>query len=86
MEELKALLEEAINENLQNLILSNPSWPELGSKASARPLRLKSGMCFQVTLYRDNKVFHYNADREETVERLLALLRERRLESGGPDQ
>ncbi len=87
MEELKALLEEAINENLQNLILSNPSRPELGSKASARPLRLKGGMCFQVTLYRDNKVFHYNADREETVERLLALLRENfrqaEVESGG---
>lgn len=76
MEELKALLDELVNHNLAKLILSNPTETDKGSKVSVRPLILKGELCFQETLYRENKVFHYNATVGEIIERLLIYLKE----------
>lgn len=76
MEELKALFNELVNENLTKLILSNPTEKEKGSKVTFRPLFLKGELCFQETLYRENKVFHYNAAAKEVIERLTAYMKD----------
>lgn len=76
MEELKALLDELVNENLIRLILSNPIDRGKGSKVTARPLLLKGELCFQEALYQENKVFHYNGAAEEIVERLFNYLKD----------
>lgn len=76
MEELRVLFNELVNEKLSKLILSNPTETEKGSKVTVRPLLLKGELCFQEALYRQNKVFHYNAAAEEIIERLLAYMKD----------
>ena len=64
MEQVKRLLEEALNENLEQMILSNPAVKEKGSKVKVRPVLIKQELAFQETLYRENKVYHVNCDRQ----------------------
>lgn len=73
-EELRELFNELVNENLTKLILSNPTETQKGSKVTVRPLLLKGELRFQEALYRENKVFHYNAADEEIIERLLTYM------------
>ncbi|MCH5275742.1 MAG: SAM-dependent methyltransferase [Lachnospiraceae bacterium] len=74
MEKLRELLNELVNEKLSKLILSNPVDSGKGSKLTVRPLLIKGELCYQETLYRDNKVFHYNTAREEIIERMMLYM------------
>ena len=76
MEQVKRLLEEALNENLEQMILSNPAVKEKGSKVKVRPVLIKQELAFQETLYRENKVYHVNCDRQEIKEHALSYLEE----------
>jgi len=76
MEQVKRLLEEALNENLEQMILSNPAAKEKGSKVKVRPVLIKQELVFQETFYRDNKVYHVNCDGQEIKERALSYLEE----------
>jgi SAM-dependent methyltransferase len=74
MEEIKALLDEMINDKLSRLTLSNPTNREEGEKVTLRVIRLKGELMFQEALYRENKVYHHNAPAEEAKERILGYL------------
>lgn len=72
MEELKALLDEMINEGLDRIILSNPVNSEKGTKLKIRPVLLKDELYFQQTKYLGTKVLHSNFTAEEIKKELLS--------------
>ena len=70
MNELISLLQETINPNLTQIILSNSRDPERASKAKIRPVIIKDEILFQETLYRGTQVFHENFTAEEMCLRI----------------
>lgn len=70
MNELISLLQETINPNLTQIILSNSRDPERASKAKIRPVIIKDEILFQETLYRGAQVFHENFTAEEMCLRI----------------
>lgn len=60
MDELNGLLEEILNINLQQIVLSNTRDEAQGTKVKVRPVLLKGELVFQETLYRGTQVFHAN--------------------------
>lgn len=76
MEQLRKLLYESINENLYQIVLSNPKNKEKASKVKVRPVMLKEELWFQETLYKGTQVFHENLKSEALADRLLEYLRE----------
>ncbi len=74
MEQVRSLLEEALTEKFEQMILSNPVVKESGSKVKVRPVLIKQEFMFQETLYRENKVYHANVSKEEITERALSYL------------
>ena len=71
MEQLKNLLYDGINDNLYQIILSNPQNKERAEKIKIRPVMMKDKLLFQETVYVGTKVFHENFQKEELIERLL---------------
>ncbi len=76
MENLEKLLEEALNEKLIQIVLSNPRDSEKISKVKIRPLLLNGGLKFQATEYRKEKVFHKNDIKSEAISRVCLFLQE----------
>ncbi len=76
MEDLKELLEEALNEKLIQIVLSNPRDREKISKVKIRPLLLNGGLKFQATEYRKEQVFHKNMTKEDTALSITSALKE----------
>ena len=74
MEELTTLLEETVDEELYQIILSNPREKDKAFKIKIRPVMLKESILFQQTIYESAQVFHDNLKREETIERTKELL------------
>lgn len=74
MEQVKRLLEEALDENLKQMILSNPLAKEKGSKVKVRPVLIKQELLFQETLYLENKVYHVNRTKQEMEEQVLLYM------------
>ena len=74
MEELKALLEKYLNENLELITLSAPRKGREELKARIRPVLLRDELKFQLEIFRGPKAFHENLPREEAVERIVELL------------
>ncbi len=74
MSELRNLLVNILNEELNQVILSNSQDKEYASKVKVRPVMIKSVLYFQETIYRGTQVFHENFGREEIIERIKALL------------
>ena len=68
MEELKALLEKYLNENLELITLSAPRKGREELKARIRPVLLRDELKFQLEIFRGPKAFHENLPREEAVE------------------
>ena len=65
MEELQKVLQEAVDRNLEHIILSNTTDKEFATKIKIRPVELKGELLFQQTLYRGTQVFHHNYDAGE---------------------
>lgn len=76
MEELKILLQEILNKDLQQIILSNSRHPEQVQKAKIRPVLIRGELVFQETAYRGTQVFHENFTAEQMTDRICLALAE----------
>lgn len=76
MEQLKKVLNDGINENLYQIILSNPRKADGVEKIKVRPVLVKGKIEFQETSYVGTKVFHENFSKEKLIEKLLTALTE----------
>ena len=74
MNELRNLLLNTINHELNQIILSNSQDKEYASKIKIRPVMIKGVLCFQETIYRGTQVFHENFDTQNIIERIELLL------------
>ena len=74
MSELRGILQETINQELIQIILSNTRDADRASKVKVRPVLIKKELLFQETLYRGNQVFHENFSAEEMIARLMDYL------------
>ncbi|MDE6607888.1 MAG: SAM-dependent methyltransferase [Lachnospiraceae bacterium] len=75
MEQLRNLLYDGINDNLYQIILSNPQDRKHAEKIKIRPVLMKDKLLFQETIYAGTKVFHENFSKEELIERLIENFR-----------
>ena len=76
MNELTSVLREMINEELDQLILSNSRDQAMGTKVKVRPVLIKGELFFQETLYKGTQVFHENFGAEEMITRLEEYLQD----------
>lgn len=74
LDELNGLLEEILNIDLRQIVLSNTRDEAQGTKVKVRPVLLKGELFFQETLYRGTQVFHENLTGEEMRGRIKAYL------------
>lgn len=74
MDELKTLLQNMLNEELKQIILSDAKDREQAFKVKIRPVRIKGELLFQETLYRGTQVFHHNYEKEEMTKRIQELM------------
>lgn len=82
MEELREILYKYLNENLAQMIISNPRNREEAGKIHLRPVLVKGELIFQASEYKEKKVYHKNLPKEEAVEQILSWMeRYRQLEA-----
>lgn len=89
MERIKQILEEKLNTDLLQIVLSDPrKKPEtfgnaqgmekdkalLASKVKIRPVQKKDRLFFQMTSYVGTQVFHTNYEKEELIAEIMLLL------------
>ena len=74
MKNLKEYLEEQINENLIQAVLSAGRKADGPSKVKIRPVKLKDQICYQASALEGTKIFHKNYDREQMLAYLEAEL------------
>lgn len=74
MEELNRLLEEILNIDLRQIVLSNSRDDAQGTRVKVRPVLLKGELMFQETLYRGTQVFHENLKKTDMQERVIRYL------------
>ena len=60
MDEIRKLLDDVINEELVQIVLSNTRDAGQGTKVKVRPVLLKEELLFHETLYLGTQVFHKN--------------------------
>ena len=89
MNELRTVLQEIINRDLIQVILSNSRDAELGTKVKVRPVLIKDEVRYQETIYRGTQVFHENFTAGETIERIekymIELFKQGELKSSHED-
>lgn len=74
MERLKHILEEQLDENLSQIIISNPRRAALAQKVKIRPVLLKEQLNFQVTEYKGKQVFHENMEKQSVEEYIITQM------------
>ncbi|MDR0949460.1 MAG: SAM-dependent methyltransferase [Lachnospiraceae bacterium] len=74
MKELKELLDLMLNEELEQIVLSDAISKESGSKVKIRPILIKDQLLFQATRYSGAQVFHANLDKTEMTDRICTYL------------
>lgn len=74
LDELNGLLEEILNIELQQIVLSNTRDEAQGTKVKVRPVLLKGDLVFQETLYRGTQVFHENCNRDTIKKHIVDYL------------
>lgn len=70
MEKLRCLLEDILNIDLINIVISNPRTNGEVTKVKIRPLYLKDTLKFQATQYVGTKVLHENYEKEAIIGRI----------------
>ena len=65
--EIINILNQWIDEDLNQIILSNTKDAQLASKVKIRPVLLKGELLFQQTIYQGTKVFHSNFGKDDMV-------------------
>ena len=87
MNELKQLLEEQLNKDLVQIVISGPRNGQPGSKIRIRPVLLKGELYFQTEQYLGPKVFHENWQARDLTGQILDWMRtsfkQLQLESAG---
>lgn len=73
---LKEQLEFFVNDQLDQIIMSNPRDKEEAQKVKVRPLLLRGNLVFQVETFRKKQAFHRNLSPEETIEYLETSMSE----------
>lgn len=76
MEQVKKILNDGINDNLYQMILSNPRDAKRAEKIKIRPVMVKNRLLFQETTYMGTKVFHENFSKEQLTERVMKAFEE----------
>lgn len=76
MEELRILLQQLLNRDLIQIILSNTRDESRGTKVKIRPVLIKGELFFQETLYKGTQVFHENFSGEDMTARVEMYLQE----------
>ena len=74
MEELRQLLENSLNDELLQSVLSGQRTKEAPVKVKVRPLMHRGSLVFQASLWDGKKEFHKNYEKEEMTAALLAWM------------
>lgn len=74
MEELKALLEENLNEDLLHIVVSGQKTKEAIRKIKVRPVRSRGVLSFQASLWDGKKEFHRNYNKKELISAMLVWM------------
>lgn len=74
LDELNRLLEEILNIELRQIVLSNSRDHAQGTKIKVRPVLLKGELLFQETLYKGTQVFHENLGKKDMQDRICGYL------------
>ena len=87
MKTIREFLEEQINEQLIQAVLSGRRTGEGPSKVKLRPVELKGKICYQASMTEGPKVYHKNYSREEIIDYLEKSMEEfRQLQTTGRSQ
>ncbi|MEG0806257.1 MAG: SAM-dependent methyltransferase [Lachnospiraceae bacterium] len=85
MEELTAQLDQYLNQDLIQIIISNSRQKDGVKKIHVRPILLKDKLMFQLVKHTEKQVFHENLTKEEMVGRIPELMDEfKQLELDSP--
>ncbi len=71
MEELRQLLEEQLNADLLQIIISGPRSGQAAGRIKIRPLVLRGKLCFQTEQVIDRKAFHENREAGDLILQIL---------------
>ena len=74
MEKLREVLEQNLNENLHQIIISNRRSDELAKKIVLRPFAERGQLMFQFAEYRNKQVFHKDLEKSGAIEHIIELL------------
>lgn len=74
MERLKELLENCLNEDLYQIVISNPRRKEGISKIKIRPVMIQGNVLFQESRLEGTKVFHENKTAARTAESVISVM------------
>lgn len=89
MDKLRNLLEELMNENLLQIVLSNSRDVERAQKTKIRPVKMKGELLFQETVYRGTQVFHNNYGKQamcnKIVQDMEGLFKQGQISSAGEE-
>ena len=87
MKTIREFLEEQINEQLIQAVLSGRRTGEGPSKVKLRPVELKGKICYQASMTEGPQVYHKNYSREEIIDYLESSMEEfRQLQTTGRRQ
>lgn len=75
MEKLQQIIEECMEGQLIQIIISNKRHAGVGKKVVVRPFAEKGNILFQMTNYDNNQVFHKNSNRDEAIVHIIELLK-----------
>lgn len=71
---MRIVLQEILNEQLTQIVLSNTRDAGRASKVKVRPVCIKDRLLFQETTYRGTQVFHENFSAEEMILRIMEYM------------
>ena len=74
MEQLRELLENCLNEELYQIVISNPRRKEGISKIKIRPVMIQGKVLFQESRLEGTKVFHENKTAARTAESVISMM------------
>ena len=74
MQQLRALLEEQLSDQLEQIVLSNARTKDGSFKVKVRPVLIGNEVFFQFTSYIGTKVYHENLEKSEAQNKICSLL------------
>lgn len=74
MEELRALLQDSLTEELYQITAGGPRKKDGDSKVKVRPVVIRGKLVFQIERFRGNQAFHENLEAKQAQEALLAVM------------